>query len=135
AFVFVGLQPNTAFLANTIKLTESGFIPTTPTLETSVQGIFAAGDALAGSTKHLGSAPGEGATAALMIRHYLQTIGAQTVPDEARSPMVMQMAGMAAQTSAAPRLLLRPLTPSAPRDHSGYAARTVLARAGVLSGG
>jgi thioredoxin reductase (NADPH) len=98
AFVFVGLQPNTAFLANTIKLTESGFIPTTPTLETSVQGIFAAGDARAGSTKQLVSAAGEGATAALMIRHYLQTIGAQTVPDEARSPMVMQMAGMAAQT-------------------------------------
>jgi thioredoxin reductase (NADPH) len=91
-FVFVGLQPNTGFLASTLMLTEAGFIPTTPTLETTVSGVFAAGDARAGSTKQLVSAAGEGATAALMIRHYLQTIGAQTMPDEARSSMAEPMA-------------------------------------------
>jgi thioredoxin reductase (NADPH) len=94
-FVFVGLQPNTAFLAGTIMLTEAGFIPTTPTLATTVPGIFAAGDARAGSTKQLVSAAGEGATAALMIRQYLQTIGAQARPEDARSPMVEQLAGAA----------------------------------------
>jgi thioredoxin reductase (NADPH) len=92
-FVFVGLQPNTAFLARSIMLTEAGFIPTMPTLETTMAGVFAAGDARAGSTKQLVSAAGEGATAALMIRQYLQAIGSQMIPDEARSPMVEQMAG------------------------------------------
>jgi thioredoxin reductase (NADPH) len=95
AFVFVGLQPNTGFLANTLMLTEAGFIPTTATLETSVPGVFAAGDARAGSTKQLVSAAGEGATAALMVRHYLQAIGAQALPEEARSPLVAQMTAMA----------------------------------------
>jgi len=85
-FIFVGLQPNTGFLASTVILTEAGFIQTAPTLETTVPGIFAAGDARAGSTKQLVSAAGEGATAALMIRHYLQTIGAQATPEELRAP-------------------------------------------------
>jgi len=36
-------------------------------------GIFAAGDARAGSTKQVASASGEGATAALLVREYLKT--------------------------------------------------------------
>jgi thioredoxin reductase (NADPH) len=73
-FVFIGLQPNTAFLVGTVALNEWGFIPTSVALETNVAGVFAAGDARAGSTKQLVSAAGEGATAALMIRQYLQQI-------------------------------------------------------------
>ena len=46
--------------------------PVYPTLETSVSGVFAAGDARAGSTKQLVSAAGEGATVALMMREYLR---------------------------------------------------------------
>lgn len=42
------------------------------TLQTSVPGVFAAGDARLGSTKQAASAAGEGATAALMIREYLK---------------------------------------------------------------
>jgi thioredoxin reductase (NADPH) len=42
-------------------------------LETSVPGIFAAGDVRADSTKQVASAAGEGATAALLIREYLKT--------------------------------------------------------------
>jgi thioredoxin reductase (NADPH) len=44
-------------------------------LETSVPGVFAAGDVRAGSTKQLGSALGEGVTAVMMIRQYLQDLG------------------------------------------------------------
>jgi thioredoxin reductase (NADPH) len=90
-FVFVGLQPNTGFLADTISLTEAGFIATSPTLQTSMRGVFAAGDARAGSTKQLVSAAGEGATAALMIRQYLESVGTRPRPEEARSAMVTQM--------------------------------------------
>jgi thioredoxin reductase (NADPH) len=71
-FLFIGLQPNTDFLRGTLALTETGFIVTGPTLETNMPGVFAAGDARAGSTKQLVSAAGEGATAALMIREYLR---------------------------------------------------------------
>ena len=78
-FVFIGLQPNTGFLKGTLDLDERGFIRTDATLQTSLPGVYAAGDARAGSTKQLVSAAGEGATAALMIRQYLER--AKVVPD------------------------------------------------------
>jgi thioredoxin reductase (NADPH) len=71
-FLFIGLQPNTGFLRGRVELSDGGFITTGLTLETSLPGVFAAGDARAGSTKQLVSAAGEGATAALMIRQFLQ---------------------------------------------------------------
>ncbi len=71
-FIFIGLQPNTAFLQGTVELNTYGFITTMPNFETNLPGVFAAGDARAGSTKQLVSAAGDGAAAALMIRHYLE---------------------------------------------------------------
>lgn len=72
-FVFIGLDPNVQFLKNSpVKLDERNFILTNRTLETSLSGVFAAGDARAGSTKQVASAVGEGATAALMIREYIK---------------------------------------------------------------
>ena len=49
-----------------------GFITTSGTMETSLEGVFAAGDAQGGNTKQVASAVGEGATAVLMIRNYLE---------------------------------------------------------------
>lgn len=71
-FVFVGLSPNSAFLPPEIERDRFGFVLTDLTLQTSVKGVFAAGDVRAGSTKQIASAAGEGATAALMIREYLR---------------------------------------------------------------
>ncbi|MFN8538825.1 MAG: FAD-dependent oxidoreductase [Thermomicrobiales bacterium] len=73
-FVFIGLSPNTGWVPDTIERDSQGFIVTTPTLETSLSGIFAAGDVRKGSTKQAASAAGEGATAALMIREYLKGV-------------------------------------------------------------
>lgn len=74
-FVFVGLAPNTGFLKGTLELDEWGFIRTDDTLETTMPGVFAAGDVRAGSTKQLASASGEGPTALLSVRNYLQKTG------------------------------------------------------------
>ena len=71
-FVFIGLLPNTAFVKDSVDLDQWGAISTSPTMETSLEGVFAAGDARSGSTKQVASAVGEGATAALMIRQYLE---------------------------------------------------------------
>lgn len=90
-FIFIGLTPNTAFVdPERIRMDRWGFIITghdlvhggerpvgyearePGLLETSVPGIFAAGDVRAGSTKQVASATGEGATAALLIREYLK---------------------------------------------------------------
>lgn len=88
-FVFIGQQPNTAFLKDSdILMDESGFILTghgltrhsswqgdneSGILETSLSGVFAAGDVRAGSTKQVAAAAGEGATAALLMREYLNS--------------------------------------------------------------
>jgi thioredoxin reductase (NADPH) len=72
AFVFIGLDPNTAFLKGTVELDRWGFVTTDAALHTSMQGVFAAGDVRAGSTKQLASAIGEGVTALIGIRNYLE---------------------------------------------------------------
>ncbi len=71
-FIFIGLDPNTQFLRGVVDVDQWGAIKTSETLETSIQGVFAAGDVRAGSTKQVASAVGEGATAALMIRQFLE---------------------------------------------------------------
>jgi len=71
-FVFIGMEPNTQLLKDAVDLDQWGFILTGPTLESSLKGVFACGDARAGSTKQVASAAGEGATAALMLREYLR---------------------------------------------------------------
>jgi thioredoxin reductase (NADPH) len=92
-FVFIGQTPNTEFLIDSeVQLDRWGFIVTGHALthegarppayaerdpyplETSLPGIFAAGDARAGSTKQVASAAGEGTTAALLISEYLESV-------------------------------------------------------------
>ena len=92
-FVFIGLTPNTAFLQGTpVQTNPWGFVLTGHELlhggqrppgfeqreplflESSVAGVFAAGDVRQGSTKQVASAAGEGASAALMVREYLKTV-------------------------------------------------------------
>ncbi len=71
-FIFVGLKPNTQFLAGSgIELDIQGLIKTDTKLQTSIPGIFASGDVRSGATMQIASAVGEGATAALSIREYI----------------------------------------------------------------
>ncbi len=72
AFVFIGLQPNNDFLSDAVERDRGGFLVTSATMETSIPGIFAAGDVRSGSTKQLGSAVGDGIAALLMTRRYLE---------------------------------------------------------------
>jgi thioredoxin reductase (NADPH) len=72
-FVFIGLLPNTGFLKGSgIEMDEMGLIKTDRNLMTNVKGVFAAGDVRSGSTMQIASAVGEGATAALKIREFLE---------------------------------------------------------------
>lgn len=72
AFVFIGLDPNTAFLKGAVDLDRWGFVVTDGSFQASMPGVFAAGDVRAGSTKQLGAAIGEGITALLMARQHLE---------------------------------------------------------------
>ena len=71
-FVFIGLKPNTQFLAGSgVELDERNLIKTDTHLATSLAGVFASGDVRSGATMQVASAVGEGATAALSIREFL----------------------------------------------------------------
>jgi thioredoxin reductase (NADPH) len=72
AFVFIGLKPNNGFLGEDVRRDTGGFLVTSSALETSLSGVFAAGDVRSGSTKQLGSAVGDGITALLMTRRHLE---------------------------------------------------------------
>jgi thioredoxin reductase (NADPH) len=71
-FVFIGLSPNSDLVKGVVDLDELGFIVTDGTLQTSLPGVFAAGDVRAGATKQAASAAGEGAAVALGIRRYVE---------------------------------------------------------------
>lgn len=72
-FVFIGLKPNTGFLSDSgVELDERGLIKTDERLHTNVPGVFASGDVRSGATMQIASAVGEGASAALSIREYLE---------------------------------------------------------------
>jgi len=72
-FVFIGLSPNTGIVKDLVQTDEFGFIVAEGSLETSLHGVFAAGDVRCGSTKQAASAAGEGAAVALGIRKYLES--------------------------------------------------------------
>lgn len=89
AFIFIGQMPNTTFVKEYVEMDKYGFILSGHDLvhddhmhnqralpfETSVPGIFAAGDARHGSTKQVASAVGEGAAASISIREFLKKMG------------------------------------------------------------
>ncbi len=78
-FVFIGLSPNSGRFRDVVKVDAQGFILTGIDFQTSTEGIFAAGDVRAGSTKQLVSAAGEGAAVALSIREHLRGHDAKTM--------------------------------------------------------
>ncbi len=72
-FVFIGLLPNTGFLKDSaVELDDIGMVKTDIGLQTSMPGVFASGDVRSGATAQIASAVGEGATAALRMREYLE---------------------------------------------------------------
>ena len=80
AFIFIGLDPNAGFLHGAVDVDERGFIVTDHDFRTNVDGVFAAGDVRATSTKQLASAVGEGAAAAIQIRYYLESLADRPAP-------------------------------------------------------
>ena len=90
-YVFIGAAPRTDWLGDEVLRDEHGFVitgpeltrrptgtgpsPATPyALETSVPGVFAAGDVRLDSMKRVASAVGEGAMAVHLVHRYLATV-------------------------------------------------------------
>ena len=89
-FIFIGAEPHSEFVANVVATNEAGFILTgvdvghgktewnldrDPLLtETSVPGIFAAGDVQHGTVKRVATAVGQGALSVSFVHQYLTSV-------------------------------------------------------------
>lgn len=71
-FLFVGISPKTQFVRGLVKMDEGGHILTDENCETSVEGIFAAGDCRQKLLRQIVTAVGDGATAAFGVEKYLE---------------------------------------------------------------
>ncbi len=72
AFLFIGLTPRTQFLKELVQMDESGYIVTNENYETSIKGIFAAGDCRKKLLRQISTSVGDGATAAFAAEKYLE---------------------------------------------------------------
>lgn len=72
SFIFIGLIPNTESVKDFIDLDKRGFIKTTGLGETSVEGVFAAGDCREGAIAQVAAATGEGVLASYGVRDYFK---------------------------------------------------------------
>lgn len=70
-FVSIGFEPDTGYLKGLLALDAEGHIVTSAEMETSVPGIFAAGDTRAKMARQVITAAGDGATAAVAAEHYI----------------------------------------------------------------
>ena len=70
-FMAVGFKPNTEYLKGVLELDSIGSIVTGTNMETSVPGIFAAGDIRSNSIRQVIAAAGDGAVAAVNAERYI----------------------------------------------------------------
>jgi len=74
-FIYIGFIPNSHLLLDNPKLDEKGYLQTNFRMETSVEGVFAAGDIRFQLAKQITNAMGDGTTAAIAAEAYLKEKG------------------------------------------------------------
>ena len=70
-FIYIGLEPNSAMVRDVVRVDRAGHIEVDAWMQTSRQGIFAAGDIRQGSAAQLITSAGDGATAAIAAHRYI----------------------------------------------------------------
>ena len=73
-FIWVGTLPNAQFIGDDIKTDAYGFIRADARMETSVPGVFAAGDIRDTPLRQVSTAVGDGAIAAVSAEHYIENL-------------------------------------------------------------
>jgi thioredoxin reductase (NADPH) len=80
-FIFIGFRPNTGIIDGHFDHDEMGYIRTDANMQTSIPGLFAAGDLRAQLTRQVTTAAGDGTTAAIAAEKYLASLRHGRVDD------------------------------------------------------
>lgn len=86
-FIFVGFTPNTGIIRGHVRHDASGYLITDSNMQTSIPGLFAAGDIRAQLTRQVTTAVGDATTAAIAVEKYL-TARKNNQPAPAPQPML-----------------------------------------------
>ena len=73
-FIFVGFRPNTGIISAHVDHDEMGYLLTDTNMQTSIPGLFAAGDVRAQLTRQVTTAAGDATTAAIAVEKYLTSL-------------------------------------------------------------
>ena len=90
-FVFIGFRPNTGIIVDHVRHDEMGYLLTDANMETSIRGLFAAGDVRAQLTRQVTTAVGDGTTAVIAAEKYLKALA-----DGQREPVIAGSGGYTA---------------------------------------
>ena len=93
-FIFVGFTPNTGIIKEHVAHDTSGYLITDANMQTSVPGLFAAGDVRAQLTRQITTAVGDATTAAIAVEKFL-TARKNGQPAPAPMPMLLPSAAAA----------------------------------------
>ena len=83
AFVFIGFRPNSGLIRGHFDHDASGYIVTDDRMQTSIPGLFAAGDLRVQLTRQVTTAVGDATTAAIAVEKYLTDRKTQGIPVQA----------------------------------------------------
>ena len=73
-FIWTGILPNTNFLKDEVKVDDYGFIIVDSNMQSSVPGVFAAGDARSTGLRQIVTAAGDAASAVFSAEHYIENL-------------------------------------------------------------
>ena len=90
-FIFVGFRPNTGIIADHVAHDEMGYVITDMNMQTSIPGLFAAGDLRAQLTRQVTTAVGDATTAAIAAEKYLKALA-----DGEKNPKIQGTGGYTA---------------------------------------
>src|SRR6185295_17922780 len=90
-FVFIGFRPNTGIIEGHVDHDPMGYIITDVNMQTSIPGLFAAGDLRAQLTRQVTTAVGDATTAAIAAEKYLKALR-----DGDESPVIQASGGYTA---------------------------------------
>lgn len=90
-FIFIGHTPNTTLFSGQLEMDEAGYLLVDNKLQTSLPGVFAAGEVADPHFRQVITSAGMGAAAAIQVNHYLDSMN--EIPEEEKLQPAIEKSG------------------------------------------